>query len=166
MPGSEKNAPAVQTQLLTRTIAFQICYKMERKESCMLNFPKLALQVIFLSSFLSFFLILTSFYLLMEGVGGYSCVWSHWLTLTYTLGTSSLDEGSAHRRDSTWQHTTLTRDRHPCLRRDKNPQSQQMSGRRPSPSSRRPLRSVTQVANYVQPRRNKKARAVNSSEGW
>jgi hypothetical protein len=25
---------------------------------------------------------------------------------------------------STWQHTTLTRDRHPCRRRDSNPQSQ------------------------------------------
>jgi hypothetical protein len=25
---------------------------------------------------------------------------------------------------STWQHTTLTRDRHPCPRRDSNPQSQ------------------------------------------
>jgi hypothetical protein len=33
---------------------------------------------------------------------------------------------------STWQHTTLTRDRHPCLRRDSNPQSQQASGRRPT----------------------------------
>ena len=32
---------------------------------------------------------------------------------------------------STWQHTTLTRDRHPWLRRDLNPQSQQARGRRP-----------------------------------
>jgi hypothetical protein len=31
---------------------------------------------------------------------------------------------------STWQHTTLTTDRHPCPRRDSNPQSQQASGRR------------------------------------
>ena len=29
---------------------------------------------------------------------------------------------------STLQHTTLTRDRHPCLRRDSNPQSRQASG--------------------------------------
>jgi hypothetical protein len=34
---------------------------------------------------------------------------------------------------STWQHTTLSRDRHPCPRRDSNPQSQQASGRRPTP---------------------------------
>jgi hypothetical protein len=34
---------------------------------------------------------------------------------------------------STWQHTTLTRDRHPCLLRDSNPQSYQANGRRPAP---------------------------------
>ena len=32
---------------------------------------------------------------------------------------------------STWQHTTLTTDKHPCPRCDSNPQSQQASGRRP-----------------------------------
>ena len=32
---------------------------------------------------------------------------------------------------STWQHTTLRRDRHPCHRRATNPQSQQASGCRP-----------------------------------
>jgi hypothetical protein len=31
---------------------------------------------------------------------------------------------------STWRHTTLTRDRRPCLRRYSNPQSQKASGRR------------------------------------
>jgi len=31
---------------------------------------------------------------------------------------------------STWQQTTLTRDRHSCTRRDSNPQSQQAGGRR------------------------------------
>ena len=34
---------------------------------------------------------------------------------------------------STWQNTTLTTDRHPCSRRDSNPQSHQSSGRRPTP---------------------------------
>jgi len=34
---------------------------------------------------------------------------------------------------STWQHTTITTDRHPCSRRDSNPQTQQASGRRPAP---------------------------------
>ena len=33
---------------------------------------------------------------------------------------------------TTWQHTTLTRDRHPCPRRDSNPQSQQANSRRPT----------------------------------
>ena len=36
---------------------------------------------------------------------------------------------------STWQHTTLTRHRHPCLRRESNPQSQQTSDRRPCVTS-------------------------------
>jgi hypothetical protein len=37
---------------------------------------------------------------------------------------------------STWQHTTLTTDRHPCNRRDSNPQSQEASGRRLTPFDR------------------------------
>ena len=34
---------------------------------------------------------------------------------------------------STWQHTTLTIDRHPYPWQDSNPQSKQVSGRRPTP---------------------------------
>jgi len=34
---------------------------------------------------------------------------------------------------STWQHTTLTTDRHPCLWWNSTPRSQQTSGRRPTP---------------------------------
>jgi hypothetical protein len=34
---------------------------------------------------------------------------------------------------STWQHTTLTRNRHQCPRQDSNPHSQQVSGRSPPP---------------------------------
>ena len=33
---------------------------------------------------------------------------------------------------STWRHTTLTRNRHPDIRRDSDPQFQQASGRRPT----------------------------------
>jgi hypothetical protein len=33
---------------------------------------------------------------------------------------------------SIWQHPTLTRDRHPCARRNSNPQSQQARSRRPT----------------------------------
>jgi hypothetical protein len=36
---------------------------------------------------------------------------------------------------STWQHTTLTRVSHLCCGRDSNPQSQQASGRRPTPQA-------------------------------
>jgi len=39
---------------------------------------------------------------------------------------------------STWLHTTLTTDRHPCSRWDSNPQSQQASGRRPILQTARP----------------------------
>jgi len=35
--------------------------------------------------------------------------------------------------NSTRQHTTLTTDKHPCPRWDSKPQSQQTSGRRPTP---------------------------------
>jgi hypothetical protein len=42
--------------------------------------------------------------------------------LDTTLGRTPLDEGPARRRDL--YLTTHTRDRHPCPRRDLNPQSQ------------------------------------------
>jgi hypothetical protein len=67
-----------------------------------------------------------------------------------TLGRTALDEWSARRRTSTWQHTTLTRDRHPCPRRDSNPQSQQAKGRRPTPENTRSLGSaITILASYI-----------------
>ena len=40
---------------------------------------------------------------------------------------------------STWQHTTLTRDRQPCHQRDENPQTQQTSGCRHTPQTAGPL---------------------------
>jgi hypothetical protein len=43
---------------------------------------------------------------------------------------------------STWQNTTHTRDIHPCHRWNSNPQSQQASGRRPTPQTASPLRSA------------------------
>jgi hypothetical protein len=48
-------------------------------------------------------------------------------TLVWLLWTSD----SPCAETSTWRNTTPTRDRHPCRRRDSNPQSQQASGRRP-----------------------------------
>ena len=47
---------------------------------------------------------------------------------------------------STWQHTTLTRNRHPCPQRDSNPQSQQSSCRGPTPQTERPLGSALLIA--------------------
>jgi len=41
--------------------------------------------------------------------------------------------GQLEAETSTWQHTTITSDRHLCLWRDSNPQSQQARGRRPTP---------------------------------
>jgi len=43
-----------------------------------------------------------------------------------TLPTTPLEERSAGCRDSTWQHTTRTRDKHLCYRRDLNPQFRSM----------------------------------------
>ena len=54
-----------------------------------------------------------------------------------TLGRTPLDEWSALGRDLYLTTHTLTRDRHPCPRRDSNPQSQQASGRRPTPYTAR-----------------------------
>ena len=50
-----------------------------------------------------------------------------------TFGRTPLDECQPDAETSTWQHTTLTRDTHPCLWRDSNPQSQQASGRKRTP---------------------------------
>jgi len=53
-------------------------------------------------------------------------------------GTALVDEGHLWTSDlsdteiSTWQHTTLKRDRQPRPRRDLNPQFQQASGCRPT----------------------------------
>ena len=41
--------------------------------------------------------------------------------------------GQSDAETSTWQHTTPTNCNRPCLRGDSNPQSQQASGRRPTP---------------------------------
>jgi len=39
---------------------------------------------------------------------------------------------------STWQHTALTGFKHPCQRRNSNPQSQEASGRRTTPLTAQP----------------------------
>jgi hypothetical protein len=57
---------------------------------------------------------------------------------------------------STWQHTALTRERHPCPRRDSNPQSQQASGHRPTPYTARPLESAMFLSTSSNKQKKKK----------
>jgi hypothetical protein len=61
---------------------------------------------------------------------------------TPTLSKTPLDEWSAVAEICTWQHTTLSSDRHPCPRRDLNPQFQEASGRGPTPWTSRPMGSA------------------------
>jgi hypothetical protein len=64
-------------------------------------------------------------------------LWIRWTSDQPVAGTSA------------WQHTTLTRDRHPCFRRDSNPQSQKAKGHRPTPLTVRPLRSAAYTSIYI-----------------
>jgi hypothetical protein len=50
---------------------------------------------------------------------------------------------------STWQHTTLTKQRHQCPQRNSNPQSQQASGHRPTPQNARPLGSALIISKLI-----------------
>jgi hypothetical protein len=88
-----------------------------------------------LSFFLSFFLPFLVWPLLPTHCrcrGGSCCTWSHSVTHTHSVGLLwTSDQPDAE--TSTWQHTTFTRDRHPCFRRDSKPKSQQANGSRPTP---------------------------------
>jgi hypothetical protein len=57
--------------------------------------------------------------------------WSH--TRCATIGRTPLGKWSVRRRDLYLTNTTLTTDKHPCPRWDSNLQSQQASGRSPTP---------------------------------
>jgi hypothetical protein len=88
----------------------------------------------------------------------YMCIFYHGATVLVGQGVLFIEDSWSHSdtphlvgllwtsghpvaKTCTWQHTTLTRDRHPCHRRDSNPRSQQASGRRPTPETARPLGS-------------------------
>jgi hypothetical protein len=67
--------------------------------------------------FVSFFLIMTSVYLLIAGVEGYCCTWSH--SMTHKLARSVGLLWTSDRQvtqTSTWQHTILTITRNRCKR--------------------------------------------------
>ena len=61
--------------------------------------------------------------------------WGFWITHNDALRSVGLlwTSDQLIAETSTWQHTTLTTDKHPCPRWDSNPRSQQASGRRPAP---------------------------------
>jgi len=112
----------------------------------------------------SFFLFPTSLYLLTVGVEGYGCTWPHSIICkhtdndthihthkhtrtqwrihiyaqTFTTGRATLVERSELTGTSNRQHTTFTRDRHPCHWRDSNAQSQKAICRRITPYIARP----------------------------
>jgi hypothetical protein len=75
----------------------------------------------------------------------FACVWRNTRFLDHTqrritVSRTPLDEWLARRRDLyLTTHTKLTTDKHPFHRWDSNPQSQQVSGRRPEPWTARPL---------------------------
>ena len=82
--------------------------------------------------FLSSFLIMTFFWLLLVGVESYCFTWSYTVAHTDSVGILwTTDKPVAE--TCTWQHKTLTRDRYWSSQRDSNPQSQHASSRRPAP---------------------------------
>jgi hypothetical protein len=56
-------------------------------------------------------------------LGGFTITLRH-----ATLGRALWTSDQSNPETSTWQHTTLTQDRHPCPLQDSNPQSQQVHG--------------------------------------
>jgi hypothetical protein len=64
------------------------------------------------SFFLPFFLSLTSFYLFIVCVVGFCCIWSHSDT-SHSVGLLWMNDQPVA-ETSTWQHSTLTTDKHSC----------------------------------------------------
>jgi hypothetical protein len=122
---------------VSQTIIINICDKIL---TAIFRFMHKA--IMFAYMFLSLFLSPSSFCLTIAGVHSYCChLVIHNDTLTFS--TIPLDERSARRRSPyQQQHTILTRDKQPRLRRDSNPQSQQESGHNCTPQIARPLGSA------------------------
>ena len=75
-----------------------------------------------------FFLSHSDLFCLLVGVDGYCNIWSHPDTPHSVEILWTSDQPNAE--TSTWQHTAIKRERHPCPRQDSIPQSQQAIGRR------------------------------------
>jgi len=72
--------------------------------------------------------------------------------LIITVGRNPLDEDRTVAETSTLQHTTPGRDKFSCRGRNSNPQSQEVSGRTPSPQTARSLESeIIKVTNLKRP---------------
>lgn len=70
-------------------------------------------------------------------------IWGSSITLRHsTLGKTPWTSDRPVAEPSNWQHTTPTRNRHPCRQRDSNLESQERNGRGPTPWPARPLGSV------------------------
>jgi len=91
--------------------------------------------------FLSSFLIMIFLCLLIVGVESYCFTWSYSVPHTDSVGILWTSDRPVA-ETSTWQHTTLTRDRFPSFLWDSNPQPQLASSRRPTPYKARPPISV------------------------
>jgi hypothetical protein len=79
---------------------------------------------------LPLFLCLDTFQPVHFECGGYFCTWPQWHK-PHPVGLRRSDQPAAE--SSTSHHIALITDRQPCLWRDSDPQSQQASGRRPTP---------------------------------
>ena len=79
-------------------------------------------HVVIHSCFLSF--LVSLLYLLVVGLEGYCYTWSLLIKYTQSVGLIWTRDRSVA-ETSTWQHTTFTRDRQPCLRRNSNLQRPQ-----------------------------------------
>jgi hypothetical protein len=109
-------------------------------------FKNLSLKLNFsLSVCLSF--LMWPFSIFVVGVESYCGTWPQWHTHSVVI----LWTNGKHDAESTWQHTTLTIDRHPCLHWDSNRQSHRASGRKSTHYTERSPR-LANLVSHAQPK--------------
>jgi hypothetical protein len=109
---------------------FQITGSQKKKKKTVNDKMTLAQLLRKFPFFLSFFLSLDFFASIHCRCRGYSNKFTH----MHARGKTALDEGSVRSRDL-YLKTHVIRDKYPHPRQDTNPQSQQASGRTPTPQS-------------------------------
>jgi len=105
----------------------QRCRKRQQKQKNLFTSEK--------ACFFFFFFFFCNFSTLLVGLDLLTVAVSRSYSRHTTLDRTPLDEGSDRRTDL----YLTTHNRHPCPRRDSNPQSQQQKHRRPAPYTERPL---------------------------